>query len=302
MDFLKIVMDGFLSKSKYKILDKYYLRTYREANDVYYSSEEFFDELLAVIENMMNVVSESRMKLISDCHKGIMCIQEDDTKSEEAKKKEIGDFKSQIDTFKSINNVSLHVDTFIRKYGIKYVGLYSGHLYESHLNFALEHLKLAKYTIQLEEGESKLVELNKKQKDLESEQSKINDNAKIEDGAEKSYENVSHLNWFRLAICFAKGDIPIFIQDSKDSAPYYIKKFLIEDGDLKGKSLESAINGYKSYLNQTWGENEVSMNNKNIFSNSKKDKNIRLVLDYCEDNRVEICADFKRFLEEISTD
>ena len=44
------------------------------------------------------------------------------------------------------------------------------------------------------------------------------------------------------------------------------------------------------------------MNNKNIFSNSKKDKNIRLILDYCEDYNVEICADFNTFLQGISTD
>lgn len=186
MDFFKIVMDGFLSKSKYDNLEKYFLRTYREASDKHYSYDEYFDELVGVLDGMANAINDRRMKLISDCHRGIVSVKDDITKSEDEKQKYIDDFKSQIDTFNSVDAVPLQLHIYTR-------GGYQGNLYDSRIRYALEHLKWARYTVELEEKELKLDEHIKKQKDLEIELSKIDNDVKAEDTSDNDIVYPEHI-------------------------------------------------------------------------------------------------------------
>lgn len=122
INYLKIVLDGYLDGNSRKYLKDYFKRQWKKAEANHYSFEEFFVGLRSVVKAFEEDINLRKAKRINELYILISLWKEKDLPDEE-KAKQIQDFKDEIEFVKNQDSHFAHLPGITNQ---QYVGSLSG--------------------------------------------------------------------------------------------------------------------------------------------------------------------------------
>jgi hypothetical protein len=143
MDYIKIILDGYLNTDSRNFLSQYFLREQKKAEKEYFSSEEFFAGCRQAINRLLSNLESQLQRQLSDdffainaLKNGTMKVTHSDSSItyEEQVEKSIQEWKQQLDNW-SIKNFSVIINKFCKQY--------TGHLWHDDLLFIENAIKIA---------------------------------------------------------------------------------------------------------------------------------------------------------------
>lgn len=147
MDYIKIILDGYLNNDSRNFLPHYFVRQQKKAEKEYYNSEEFFggcrqaiNRLLSNLESQLQRQRNDDIFAISSLKNGTMKANHSDSSItyEEQVKKSILEWQQQLDSW-SIKNFSVIIN--------KYCKEYTGHLWHDDLLFIENAIRIAENNV-----------------------------------------------------------------------------------------------------------------------------------------------------------
>lgn len=122
INYLKIVLDGYLDGNSRKYLKDYFKRQWKKAEANHYSIEEFFVGLRSVVKAFEEDINLRKAKRINELYILISLWKEKDLPDEE-KAKQIQDFKDEIEFVKNQDSHFAHLPGITNQ---QYVGNLTG--------------------------------------------------------------------------------------------------------------------------------------------------------------------------------
>ena len=143
MDYIKIILDGYLNPDSRNFLSQYFVREQKKAEKEYFDSEEFFAGCKQAINRLFGNLESQLQKQRSDDFFAINALKVGTMKAnhtdlsltyEEQLEKSIQEWQEQLDSW-SIKNFSVIINNFCKQY--------TGHLWHGDLLFIDTELKIA---------------------------------------------------------------------------------------------------------------------------------------------------------------
>ncbi|MFA6667685.1 MAG: hypothetical protein WCS51_04990 [Bacilli bacterium] len=147
MDYIKIILDGYLNTDSRNFLPHYFVREQKKAEKDYFSYEEFFagcrqsiKQLLGNLESQLQRQRKDDIIVISALKSGAMKVNYSDSSItyNEQVKKTILEWQQQLDSW-SIKNFSVNINDYCKNY--------TGHLLHDDLLFIDNAIKIAENNI-----------------------------------------------------------------------------------------------------------------------------------------------------------
>ncbi len=143
MDYIKIILDGYLNPDSRNFLSQYFVREQKKAEKEHFDSEEFFagcrqaiNRLLGNLESQLHRQRSDDIFAINALKSGTMKVNHNDLSltHEEQVEKSIQEWQQQLDGW-SIKNFSVIINKFCNQY--------TGHLWHDDLLFIDNAIKVA---------------------------------------------------------------------------------------------------------------------------------------------------------------
>ena len=104
---------------------------------------------------------------------------------------------------------------------------------------------------------------------------------------QKTIKDKTKENWFIVGVKFATGEI---------------QEMLIQNEPPKVAEILGNKEGFRPYITSTIGviKKDIKSKDKNIYTRKRED--IDLILNYCKENNLTVCQDFKDKIKHIISD